>query len=93
MVLHYPEHLATAVCFDTEIPGDYMQIGGKHYNSLRSDQLSVRVLFGQHGHRTVLRFKFLFFKSEFKLFLIFYHPQQTKTQKTKNKTNYIFVNC
>lgn len=31
VLLHYPGHLATAVCFDTEVYGDYMQINGKRY--------------------------------------------------------------
>ncbi len=31
VLLHYPGHLATAVCFDTEISGDYIMIGGKRY--------------------------------------------------------------
>lgn len=31
VLLHYPGHLATAVCFDTEVSGDYLQIDGKHY--------------------------------------------------------------
>lgn len=31
VLLHYPGHLATAVCFDTEVTGDYLQIDGKRY--------------------------------------------------------------
>ena len=31
VLLHYPGHLATAVCFDTEVTGDYMMIAGKRY--------------------------------------------------------------
>ncbi len=31
VLLHYPGHLATAVCFDTEVYGDYTQIDGKRY--------------------------------------------------------------
>lgn len=31
VLLHYPGHLATAVCFDTEVSGDYLQIDGKRY--------------------------------------------------------------
>ncbi len=31
VLLHYPGHLATAVCFDTEVYGDYMTIDGKRY--------------------------------------------------------------
>ncbi|MCH5174728.1 MAG: hypothetical protein J1F40_02455 [Prevotellaceae bacterium] len=31
VLLHYPGHLATAVCFDTEVSGDYMMIGGRRY--------------------------------------------------------------
>ena len=31
VLLHYPNHLATAVCFDTEVSGDYMMIDGKRY--------------------------------------------------------------
>lgn len=31
VLLHYPGHLATAVCFNTDIPGDYLQIDGKRY--------------------------------------------------------------
>lgn len=31
VLLHYPGHLATAVCFDTEVSGDYLQIGGRRY--------------------------------------------------------------
>ncbi len=31
VLLHYPGHLATAVCFDTEVSGDYMRIEGKRY--------------------------------------------------------------
>lgn len=29
--LHYPGHLATAVCFDTDVTGDYLSIDGKRY--------------------------------------------------------------
>ena len=28
---HYPGHLATAVRFDEEVPGDYFTLDGKHY--------------------------------------------------------------
>lgn len=31
ILLHYPNHLATAVCFDAEVSGDYMMIDGKRY--------------------------------------------------------------
>ena len=31
VLLHYPGHLATAVCLDTEVSGDYMMIGGRRY--------------------------------------------------------------
>jgi len=32
VLLHYPGHVATAVCFDTDdVYGDYLQIGGKRY--------------------------------------------------------------
>ncbi|MCH5174119.1 MAG: hypothetical protein J1D85_07940, partial [Bacteroidales bacterium] len=31
VLLHYPGHLATAVCFDADVPGDYMMIGGRRY--------------------------------------------------------------
>lgn len=31
VLLHYPNHLATAVCFDTEVYGDYLMIDGKRY--------------------------------------------------------------
>ena len=31
VLLHYPGHLATAVCFDSEVSGDYMMIGGRRY--------------------------------------------------------------
>lgn len=31
VLLHYPGHLATAVCFDTDVYGDYMLIDGKRY--------------------------------------------------------------
>ncbi len=31
VLLYYPGHLATAVCFGTEVYGDYMQIDGKRY--------------------------------------------------------------
>lgn len=31
VLLHYPGHLATAVCFNTEVQGDYLQVDGKHY--------------------------------------------------------------
>jgi len=31
VLLLYPEHLATAVCFDTDVYGDYMMIDGKRY--------------------------------------------------------------
>ncbi len=31
VLLYYPNHLATAVCFDTEVYGDYMTIDGKRY--------------------------------------------------------------
>ncbi|MCH5307692.1 MAG: hypothetical protein J1E37_06375 [Prevotella sp.] len=29
--LYYPGHLATAVCFDTPVTGDYLQVDGKRY--------------------------------------------------------------
>ena len=29
--LHYPGHLATAVCFDEEITGDYLILDGRKY--------------------------------------------------------------
>ena len=31
VLLHYPGHLATAVCFDTDVSGDYMVMDGKRY--------------------------------------------------------------
>lgn len=31
VLLRYPRHLATAVCFDAEVPGDYMMIDGRRY--------------------------------------------------------------
>lgn len=31
ILLHYPDHLATAVRFDNDVEGDYMVIGGKRY--------------------------------------------------------------
>lgn len=31
VLLYYPEHIATAVCFDDDVKGDYMQIGAKRY--------------------------------------------------------------
>ncbi|MCH5311552.1 MAG: hypothetical protein J1E57_06315 [Prevotella sp.] len=31
VLLHYPGHLATAVCFNTEVMGDYLVIDGKRY--------------------------------------------------------------
>lgn len=31
VLLHYPGHLATAVCFDTTVSGDYLQVNNKHY--------------------------------------------------------------
>ncbi|MCH5305562.1 MAG: hypothetical protein J1E79_03690 [Rikenella sp.] len=31
VLLHYPGHLATAVCFDTEVQGDYLQVDGLRY--------------------------------------------------------------
>ena len=31
VLLHYPGHLATAVCFGDDTPGDYMSIGGRKY--------------------------------------------------------------
>lgn len=31
VLLHYPGHLATAVCFNTEVRGDYLQVDGKRY--------------------------------------------------------------
>ena len=31
VLLHYPGHLATAVCFDADVSGDYMSIDGKRY--------------------------------------------------------------
>lgn len=29
--LHYPGHLATAVCFDPDVPGDHLRIDGRNY--------------------------------------------------------------
>ena len=31
VLLHYPNHLATAVRFDEEVSGDYFTLDGKHY--------------------------------------------------------------
>lgn len=31
VLLYYPEHIATAVCFKENVKGDYMQIGAKRY--------------------------------------------------------------
>ena len=31
VLLHYPDHLATAVCFNTEVSGDYLQVDGRRY--------------------------------------------------------------
>lgn len=31
VLLHYPGHLATAVCFDTDVYGDYLTVDGKRY--------------------------------------------------------------
>ena len=31
VLLHYPDHLATAVCFSTEVSGDYLQVDGRRY--------------------------------------------------------------
>lgn len=31
VLLHYPKHLATAVCFDEEVPGDYFMLDGRKY--------------------------------------------------------------
>lgn len=31
VLLNYPGHLATAVCFDTDVPGDHLQIDGRRY--------------------------------------------------------------
>ena len=31
VLLYYPGHLATAVCFDTEVQGDHLQVDGKRY--------------------------------------------------------------
>lgn len=31
VLLHYPDHLATAVCFGTEVLGDYLQVDGRRY--------------------------------------------------------------
>ena len=31
VLLYYPEHIATAVCFNGDVKGDYMQIGAKRY--------------------------------------------------------------
>lgn len=31
VLLHYPGHLASAVCFDNDTPGDYLKIDGKRY--------------------------------------------------------------
>ena len=31
VLLHYPTHLATAVCFDENVTGDYLQIDGRRY--------------------------------------------------------------
>jgi hypothetical protein len=31
VLLYYPGHLATAVCFNDDVQGDYLVIGGKKY--------------------------------------------------------------
>ena len=31
VLLYYPEHIATAVCFKEDVKGDYMQIGAGRY--------------------------------------------------------------
>ena len=31
VLLHYPGHLATAACFDTEVQGDHLQVDGQRY--------------------------------------------------------------
>lgn len=31
MLVYYPGHLASAVCFDSDVEGDYIQYGGKRY--------------------------------------------------------------
>ena len=31
VLLHYPGHLASAVCFDTEVAGDHLQVDGRRY--------------------------------------------------------------
>ena len=31
VLLHYPEHLATAVCFSDDVKGDYVMLSGKRY--------------------------------------------------------------
>ena len=31
VLLHYPGHLATAVCFDTDVPGDHLLVDGRRY--------------------------------------------------------------
>lgn len=31
VLLHYPGHMATAVCFDTDVMGDYLMIDGNRY--------------------------------------------------------------
>lgn len=31
VLLYYPAHIATAVCFKGEVKGDYMQLGNKRY--------------------------------------------------------------
>jgi len=30
-LLNYPQHLATAVCFDDYVEGDYFELDGKRY--------------------------------------------------------------
>ena len=31
MLLYYPSHIATAVCFNDRVKGDYIQLGAKRY--------------------------------------------------------------
>jgi len=31
VLLYYPEHIATAVCFTEQVSGDYVQVGGRKY--------------------------------------------------------------
>jgi hypothetical protein len=43
VLLNYPEHLATAVCFNEEVKGDYLLVGDKTYIICDPTYINARV--------------------------------------------------